>query len=821
MRVEENVMFMDNSNGVIATMGEIADSTYYDGSNASYDIDKFFSRPVLIKSYSWTSSGISPSDDYFDPWSLFLNNTAVKYKLNNYAFLQGRLHIKVVVNAAPFYYGARIMSYQPLPALTPKAAQLDSGGLGRMFASQRPNLWIFPQDSEAGELVLPFFFYKNWLDITTATEVAKMGRIYNTAILELSSANGATSNGATIQVFAWMDQVKLMGPTVRISMQGRDEYANGPVSGPATAIASMARMLKSVPIIQPYAVATEIGASAISKIAKLFGWTNVPVIENAMPFKSLPFHGITSASVSEPSAKLTLDPKAELTIDPRTVGIDGVDEMSLRYICGKESYLTQSTWSTSNAADTLLFYSAVTPSMFTSSAASTGGVYTIDFTPMGHASVAFNNWHGDIIFRFKIIASKFHRGRIQITWDPRGDLYTNGVAATTNVCLTRIVDISDETDVSVRIPYAQARPWLETRYILNNFGGTPYQSSSFSAITNVPTLNNGTISVRVLTTLSAPLDTASVTLVTMVSGADNLEFANPVDLVNRPSTYLPQSSDGLASPDALQMPLSDDVDQKYRICYGEAIPTIRTLMRRSTLVDILPLGWAMGEDDNVRYMQLIQAFKKYPPMPGFNDRGPETVHGWETTGTGYNIELTNMTYFGWFQTCYVGMRGSMRWHFNLDGSGRDPIHTFRVTRNLNTITSATQANRYCVIQKTATTDGPTHTMLDMKLSDFGGAGQALTNQLTQTSLSAELPHMNNSRFVSTDPYICRYGQAEDNSDRETYNLMMVFKPQNEANTSEDYLLERFVGIGTDFNFFFYLNAPRMFVKSGGTYTPYD
>jgi len=588
-----------------------------------------------------------------------------------------------------------------------------------------------------------------------------------------------------------------------------DEYGNGPISRPASTIASAARYFTSIPLIGPYARATEIGASAISKIATLFGWTNVPVIDNAMPFKSLPFHSLTSAHVSEPVSKLTLDPKGELTVDPTTVGLSPEDELSIPYICQKESYLTQtSSWSTSTATNSLLFQSYVTASMFTQSSPSGGGTYTTDFTPMGHLSAMFNNWHGDIIFRFKVICSKFHRGRLQITWDPVGDVYNNGITSTTNTSFTQVLDISDTTDCSIRVPYLQAKPWLETCNVLNNFGAaTPYQIGTFSNLgTNAR--SNGVITVRVLTNLSAPIDTSAVTLVVFVKGAENLEFANPMDVSYNASTFKPQADDKVDTD------FGEDsfFPNRFKVNYGEAVPSMRILLRRAAFVDAIPLNFLDASSKQLMYA--TQGFHKYPPMPGFDTtNGNSTVKGWETPATTYKYQFTKMTPFNWMQSCYVGCRGSMRWHFNVDGTGRQPLHTIRVTRNNNDMSGypATSAGWITATQP----NNASRSQLNWLATtlDAGVSGQVLTNQLTQTSLSVELPQMNNNRFVTADPTITYAGSAEDNSDRETYNLILLFKPQQSGASCIDYVVTRYAGIGTDFNFFFYLNAPRIYTNT--------
>jgi len=162
-----------------------------------------------------------------------------------------------------------------------------------------------------------------------------------------------------------MTDVHLMGSTTSLSLQAgvrkNDEYGKGPVSAPASALASVASMLTKVPVIGKFARATEIGASAVSSVATLFGFTNVPVIENVMPYQPMNGPMLASAHIGTPVQKLALDPKQELSIDPSPHGIGSVDELSMSYLKTKESYFAVTSWSTTDPVGSQLFNFRVNP----------------------------------------------------------------------------------------------------------------------------------------------------------------------------------------------------------------------------------------------------------------------------------------------------------------------------------------------------------------------------------------------------------------------------------------------------------------------------
>lgn len=129
----------------------------------------FLERPTLIQTISWTESAFSELT--LDPWTLFLNNSYIKNKIQNLAFLRGNLKIKIVMNAAPFYYGAMLMSYAPTPN---NILPLTNSGARLTALSQRPHLWIYPQLGTAGEVTLPFLLPYDYLDLTASAAVTFM-----------------------------------------------------------------------------------------------------------------------------------------------------------------------------------------------------------------------------------------------------------------------------------------------------------------------------------------------------------------------------------------------------------------------------------------------------------------------------------------------------------------------------------------------------------------------------------------------------------------------------------------------------------------------
>jgi len=784
-------------------------------------LGKFFARPTLIKTYSWTEAAFA--DTYFDPWSLYFNDTYIKSKLNNFYLFRGRLHVKFIVNAAPFYYGALRVCYTPLQG---QVNPINLPGSNRLIPwSQRPGIWILPQDNAGGDLVLPYVFPAEYTRVSNAVEVATMGQINILQYAALASANGATSNGVTIQVYAWLeDDYEVSMPTNSLAMQSKDEYGNGPVSAPASAVARAASYLHNVPVIGSFAKATTIGASAVSSIAKIFGWTNVPIIEDVKPFKNIPFHDLASAHISEPTYKFTLDPKAELSVDPHIVGPSSDDELSFAYLLRRESYLTQATWDTTAAPGALLFSSTVMPAAFSDRGTAIGtGIYGIGTTPVSWVSECFDQWRGDLVFRFKFIASTFHRGRVRITWDPYGD--TTATTDYTNVCVTKIVDLSEETDVEFIVPYAQHVAWTSNYSLQDVRANGNYWST---ATARGPVGNsNGSLTVRVLNNLSAPVDTASVAMFVNVRGGENLEFANPRDMRWGLSTLAMQSGheDG-------EMPLELGLvnEKRFELNWGEPVHSARLLMRRSCLVDSLYVGQTATITSTDKLGELYFMQGRNPPPPGYDAVAPHVVPKIVTTGSNANFGYSNITPINWFAPAFVGQRGSLRWHFSVSGPNGLIRPDIRIVRAWSVATgfpngSISQEGAYRTIASSASTNVGAMMLTDATASlqynggstnTTGQRGIYLTNQNINPGIGVEFPHMGRYRFYSTDPANYRRGGQNEGA-YDYYQFSMKVFPSAEATGLGSITVQRYCGAGTDFSLNYFLNSPPIYAAAASVF----
>lgn len=671
----ENVQFADQHDPYIYDLDSTVDPTRRLQDTDDATLEHFFSRPIKIHEAEWATNAAIGFD--IDPWSLYWTNPRVANRIVNYNLLRCNLKIKIVINGNTFQYGRAIASYLPFQTfdLLSVNSPLIAGDL--VGLSQLPHIFLDPTTSVGGEMKLPMFNYQNYVEVPES-QWDELGLLYVRSINDLKHANGAVDR-ATISIFAWAEDVAMsvltsVESTTLIPQSGKVkddfepqsgeiEQANktGMISGPATTIAKWASYLTKVPYVGPFAIATEIAANATSKIAKIFGYSRPPVTKNPEPYRPTPMSSLALTNVPDTTQKLTLDNKQELTIDPRISGLGGVDPLNIREIAKRESYLTTFTWAIGTTPETLLWNSRVDPVTWVE----TGGTPTaFHFPACAFAALPFQHWTGTMKFRFQIVGSGNHRGRLKIVYDP---LFLASNEYNTNYL--RVIDIADERDFTIECGMGQERTLLNHHYpgvdsVTQMYSTTPYASRE---------AGNGVLGVYVVNELTNINSTTNndIEINVFVSMGDDFEVFVPEDhfqkFVFRPQSgtvddnFEPQSSDATAQGDqamessapqhssAITVGMGDSANPDINKVYtGEAIASFRTLLKRYNLWSALPSASAT---DEIHYGRM-------PHFPYLRGSVPGAV---DFTSAGDPYNYCNTVLLHWVRNAFQGWRGSIRY----------------------------------------------------------------------------------------------------------------------------------------------------------------
>lgn len=823
---EQILSFKDQNASYTYAVDSAPDPTYGIADMGDDHLESFFSRPLNIASFEW-----APTLSFYEeinPWSLYFENPRVINRINNFYMMRAKLHVKILINGNGFYFGKLLANYRPLHLSDDLTLDRGLVPVDNIAASQRPHVYIDPTDSTGGDLILPFVYPYNGLSIPLAAW-REMGRLSIRELTPLKHSNGATTP-ITITVFAWAEDVSLSVPTnadsTALSNQctyelldpQADEYGTGPISRPAAITANWMGKLRNAPVIGMYARATELAASAVSGIAQIFGYSRPAVLNDIVPYRPTYVGNMANTNMPDSTTKLSLDAKQEITIDPRTMGLSGVDEMTIASIAGRESYLTSFTWTVDTAPrfapGSFLWGSHVSPVLWAEHINGTNREF--HFPACAFAALPFKHWRGTMNFRFQIVASSFHKGRLQISYDPFNRI---GSQWELNTNYSRIVDIAEEKDFTVSIGWGSLHPYCEH---LEPNGTVLVQPPYGPNTTDVPSVNpvnqtNGFIGVKIINSLAVPdsLVDNDVTINVFVSMGDDFEVFNPSAQSLQPWTIFPSEQldtqselldcqsemldESVAEPSA---PMNQQVDESMlasidltdgmsSICFGEKIVSFRQCMKRygySTAYGLTDTGLLI-------YKRTCNDFF------GYRGYDPQGIHSTAALQP-YNYYKTDVLHY--LTPAYTCRRGALRKKIQAVNIGNFALSSIVIEDSIMRVTRTPQDDTFTIEQ----------IPIDLSVSSSSGLTYTHTANLTNTwagthvtctkgnpVLEVEFPYQQDKRFL--------FGKQTDFS-QDLGNQGYLFEAigRNDANTST--VWHEYTSIGEDYQLAFFTGAPVMY-----------
>jgi hypothetical protein len=641
----------------------------------------WLARPVELTGGVWASTvvpGNIPCAS-FNPWTTWLTNPAVKNKLSNFQLLRGTLHIKFLLNGSPHHQGFVGCKYFPY-----QENNLNSGYYNVQQMIQLPGVILNVSTDTSGEFVLPFYSQKNWIDLAPlgtypnlAIEMGtNLGIIYVGPITALRHVSEPTPPSVGYSIYAWMTNVELAVPTpygvsseggFTVTKSGSKPAENGvpygPISGPATTIATIASRLVSVPYWGLYAKATEIGASAVGEIAKLFGFSKPSLLVQGINKIGVMVNHATGIGY-DTANKLTLDPQQEVSINPRAIGFVEEDAMTIAHIAQKPGWISTVTWNSTDARDSILAIIPVSPNGYNVS--DIDARFTrIDPTPLFWLTRAFLHWSGSLKMHFKFASTRFHRGRVQLAYIPRIDVAIPNLDLT-NITWNTIVDLNEDNEVEIVLPWTQALAWASTKAFDYSVYDQPY------------TIMNGLVVLKVINPLESTAATSSIDVVVTLAAGDDFKVNKPYSqsIQNyftwfRGMTTMPGYQNQYADVD-WDIPLVDNIayysmlrpapalsqggftqvesnENTDNVNFGESILSIRGLIKRYAPWLIVT---TTEHDGNL--------FSIVLPAHPYDYRKFATAMKVDAA-TKPTIEFNYQTFYTYFRSGYVGVRGGTRY----------------------------------------------------------------------------------------------------------------------------------------------------------------
>jgi hypothetical protein len=409
-------------------------------------------------------------------------------------------------------------------------------------------------------------------------------------------------------------------------------------------------------------------------------------------------------------------------------------------------------------------------------------------------------------YRFQIVSSSFHKGRLRIGFDPS----TVPSSPEYNVNYQRIVDISKDRDVTIEVGPAQTTALMENFQHSLGDNDTSMFSTSGTPLTFNP--GNGFIFVSVLNELTVPNSEIDndIEINVFVSAGDDFEVFVPTsseivglayfDQATSQSGIEPQSGVEEA-PNAIasendNAPFSTNVERMgtneqvltdvNKVFAGESIASFRPLLKRAMLHE--SLEYTNGQ----RISSYIRCY--FPKLQGYS---PDAQGA-----NGYNYVPTNLLH--WVRYAFSGHRGSIRWKVVPNNTSNIATATIYAHRLWPT---GTQEATDSAISSYGDQDvnGLKNIITPLILEEGDGGvaswdGLAYTQQSVNPTLEVEIPYYSKYRFSP--------GKDARQSSFTPFDPSFRWRISSSSNQPGSF--DTYCSIGEDFQVYFWTGLPRMF-----------
>lgn len=544
------------------------------------------SRPVQLFSATWPLTSIRGTKlGSFDIPDAWITNPMISRKLSGFRFYRCDIEVELQVNAQPFNAGAIYMWFEPY------ADQLQSVPTSTMFITGRtgyPNVQLFLEDATSAKLVCPYVTNQNAYTYTTEAGVIG-GKLHLEILSQLTG-----SLDAEITLYMWAKNIRVEQPTQTplgtyinaqageeewpepedqaapgsegayidaTAIQTEEKIASKPGTSVSKILGAAGKAVSVLSVVPEVGVVAAIAGGVLSLgglIAGAFGWSKPldqgtnQMVQIGLNRNLTNFNGDSKAKV----AAIDATNKVDMPVDAFR---STKDEMAFRSMLGKELYIGENQWAVTDVAGSTIVGFSVAPELFYDSQSGTVGGQNGTFTAMHYAGALaqlFRYWRGSLEFRFKLVKTQYHSGRIEVLWFPGeiGDAVTNP-----EMMYREIHDIRSKNEFVVKIPFNYPYPWCS----LVKPGGS----------------YTGRLFVRVLNPLRAPTTVAqSVKVLTYMRAGPDFQFAMPRSMRNTLVAHTPKPTVN-AQANFTEVTLNEDTKVNQR-GVGEAVLSARTLCRR-------------------------------------------------------------------------------------------------------------------------------------------------------------------------------------------------------------------------------------------------
>lgn len=441
-------------------------------------LEDFFAKPVLRYTSSFTTSD-GPASVFPAIWLPYDAQQVDmwKDKLKGFMSMKFDVVIRLQVNSTRFQQGRYILYFVPY-------AGGGTGSVGTASVMSVADAWLTMHSANTTCITqLPHVE----IDIATQSEVVLRIPYINvdpfTPILPSVMAPGvwgsvsifpysklvatAGSTDASYSLWYSLENVKLYTPTIpQGDIEARERRDNGPISSGLKIAAKATSVLGRIPILKAVAGPTSFFLDVASDVARVFGWSRP--LDTAKAERRLIAAAPYACNFDSPAFGMPLTNCVDTSVGtlPNFAGSE-LDEMTLTSFVTRYSYLARYNWSNSALAKDNLAHIGVYPwGAYRTITHSSPSLTYIQHTGPSFVANMFRFWRGSMKYKFKLVKTEFHSGRLIITFVPFDYRQTppSTTGLTTDMeryAAKTIIDISSVIEFEIVVPFISNTPWAE------------------------------------------------------------------------------------------------------------------------------------------------------------------------------------------------------------------------------------------------------------------------------------------------------------------------------------------------------------------------
>jgi len=548
----------------------------------------FLARPVV------SQSGVFAATDTVTTFAIIFHpstqvaTTLVANKLSGICFMRATSVFTLQVNANKFQAGRYILAHLPFGGGNGLANYITASYIMHRYTltqiTQLPHVELDINCDTEVVLRIPFrsVEYNFSIAATGADRSSDVGTVFLVPYSPLVTTAGTAT--ASYTLFHHFEDVELSVPCIPQSIDflptfpiepqmgawapkaiPSDREANakavGPVSSALQVASKVATILGKIPMLTPFSGTAAWFLDISAGVASALGFSkplssaaHMRMVRNVAPYGNN-YDGVSTAL----NISMTHDNYIEPL--PGFAGTD-MDEMDFDFIKQVPSYFQTVSWTTADASGTILSYTANMPSTFY--VGTTDATVPVkSYLPMAYIQKFFQNWRGSLIYKFKIVKTSFHSGRLIVAFSPSDPRFAAPAVtlASTQYLNRVIIDIREGNEFTLCVPYASAGNWCRHDQ------------------------NTGNLVLMVLDPLVAPASVSgTIKIIWEMVGGPDLEFSAPRTMIEIP--YVPTSPQS-GEWDPTCNILSDTIgessivrsDDHARMCVGERVNSFRQLLK--------------------------------------------------------------------------------------------------------------------------------------------------------------------------------------------------------------------------------------------------